>query len=136
MKTIVPGAMVIYAGSKYEVAEVRKFPHGLMVGIYDEPPSKHIDWLNWGSVVLLDEDIYWAIEDEDGHIDHTSIMSTEEECRKDFCERESLFVGLAAGRRGGKAFIQSWETFEAQGYDSVPIRIVRVDGAKINGSPK
>ena len=34
----------------YEVAEIKKFPHGYMVGIYDEPPSKHIDWWNLSSV--------------------------------------------------------------------------------------
>jgi hypothetical protein len=30
----------------YEVAELKQFPHGIMVGIYDEPPSKHIDYWN------------------------------------------------------------------------------------------
>lgn len=34
----------------YEVAEIRMFPHGLMVGIYDEPPSKHVDFWNSDSV--------------------------------------------------------------------------------------
>lgn len=35
----------------YEVAEIRQFPHGKMVGIYDEPPSKHIDYWNPSSLV-------------------------------------------------------------------------------------
>lgn len=39
------GDKVLYAGSVYEVAHVRMFSHGPMVGIYDEPPSKHIDYL-------------------------------------------------------------------------------------------
>lgn len=34
----------------YEVAEIRNFPHGLMVGIYDEPPSKHVDFWNPNSL--------------------------------------------------------------------------------------
>lgn len=51
-RCIVAGSKIIYAGAKYEVAEVRKLPHGWVVGIYDEPPSKHVDWLNIGSVEL------------------------------------------------------------------------------------
>lgn len=34
----------------YEVAEIKKFPHGWMVGIYDEPPSKHVDFWNPSSL--------------------------------------------------------------------------------------
>lgn len=48
-----PGDMVtISEGSeyRYEVAAVERFPHGLMVGIYDEPPSKHVDYWNPGSL--------------------------------------------------------------------------------------
>ena len=44
------GSRVTYGKYSYEVAEIKKFPHGLMVGIYDEPPSKHIDYLNLTSV--------------------------------------------------------------------------------------
>ncbi len=40
------GDEIYFAGSFYEVAEIKKFPHGEMIGIYDEPPSKHIDYLN------------------------------------------------------------------------------------------
>ena len=29
---------------EYEVAELKEMPHGTMIGIYDEPPSKHIDY--------------------------------------------------------------------------------------------
>jgi hypothetical protein len=36
----------------YEVAEIRQFPHGPMVGIYDEPPSKHVDFWNASSLTL------------------------------------------------------------------------------------
>lgn len=41
-----PGDSVQFGGDIYEVAELKKFPHGWMVGIYDEPPSRHIDYLN------------------------------------------------------------------------------------------
>jgi hypothetical protein len=44
------GEEIFYAGSFYEVAEIKDFPHGKMVGIFDEPPSKHIDYLNPSSV--------------------------------------------------------------------------------------
>jgi len=36
----------------YEVACIKPFPHGLMVGIYDEPPSKHVDFWNPKNLVL------------------------------------------------------------------------------------
>ena len=29
---------------EYEIAEIKRFPHGPMIGIYDEPPSKHVDF--------------------------------------------------------------------------------------------
>ena len=41
---------VFFAGSFYEVAGTKNFPHGKMIGIYDEPPSKHIDYLHLDSV--------------------------------------------------------------------------------------
>lgn len=37
---------------KYEIAEIKRFPHGYMIGIYDEPPSKHIDFWNSSSLTL------------------------------------------------------------------------------------
>ena len=37
---------------EYEVAEISRFPHGFMVGIYDEPPSKHLDFWNASSLTL------------------------------------------------------------------------------------
>ena len=39
------GDEIYFAGSFYKVAELKDFPHGIMVGIYDEPPTKHIDYL-------------------------------------------------------------------------------------------
>jgi len=36
----------------YEVAEVKMYPHGPMIGIYDEPPSKHVDFWNASSLTL------------------------------------------------------------------------------------
>lgn len=36
----------------YEVAEIKMYPHGPMIGIYDEPPSKHIDFWNPSSLTL------------------------------------------------------------------------------------
>lgn len=44
------GDEVYYAGAFYEVAEIKQFPHGKMIGIYDEKPSKHIDYLNYNNV--------------------------------------------------------------------------------------
>lgn len=44
------GEKIFYGGSFYEVVEIKDFPHGKMVGIFDEPPSKHIDYLNPNSV--------------------------------------------------------------------------------------
>jgi hypothetical protein len=46
LKFATPGAMVNYAGSLYEVAHQKEFPHGTMVGIYDEPPGDHVDYIN------------------------------------------------------------------------------------------
>ena len=36
----------------YEVAEIKMYPHGPMIGIYDEPPSKHVDFWNPSSLTL------------------------------------------------------------------------------------
>lgn len=44
------GDEVFYAGAYYLVAEIKKFPHGVMIGIYDELNSKHIDYLQPHSV--------------------------------------------------------------------------------------
>lgn len=43
------GDFVIFADSNYEVADVS---NPQLVGIYDEPPSKHVDYLNRDSVKL------------------------------------------------------------------------------------
>jgi len=48
-----PGRFVKYAGSNYQVAEVKRFGHGYMIGIYDEPPSKHVDYLSPESVEII-----------------------------------------------------------------------------------
>lgn len=50
--TIKVGDRVHYGegSSVYEVAEIKEFPHGTMIGIYDEPPSKHVDYLHPSSV--------------------------------------------------------------------------------------
>lgn len=45
------GDTVRYAGSEYVVAHIAILPTGqLMVGIFDEPPGPHIDYLNPKSV--------------------------------------------------------------------------------------
>lgn len=44
------GDDVFYAGAFYKIAEIKEFPHGVMIGIYDEPPSKRVDYLNPKSV--------------------------------------------------------------------------------------
>lgn len=51
-----PGDQVVYAGSTWEVAEIKKFPHGWMVGIYDEPPGKHVDYIKPESVTKIPRD--------------------------------------------------------------------------------
>jgi len=47
------GDFIFFSGSFFEVAEVKTFPHGEMIGIYDEKPkSNHVDYLNPSSVLL------------------------------------------------------------------------------------
>lgn len=50
-----PGVLVRIGkgGYSYMVAEVKQFPHGKMIGIYDEPPSKHIDYWNPESLTIV-----------------------------------------------------------------------------------
>lgn len=45
-KKLKSGDEVFFAGSFYQVAEIKEFPHGIMIGIYDDPATKHIDYLN------------------------------------------------------------------------------------------
>ncbi len=52
VKNDAPGTIVRYAESDWEVAHVKQFPHGPMIGIYDEPPGKHIDYLHPRSVTI------------------------------------------------------------------------------------
>ncbi len=47
------GDEIFYAGNFYEVAEIKLFPHGKMIGIFDEKPYSHIDYLNPSSVFLV-----------------------------------------------------------------------------------
>jgi hypothetical protein len=44
------GVKIFYAGAFYEFAEIKEFPHGIMIGVYDEGKSKHVDYLNPESV--------------------------------------------------------------------------------------
>lgn len=44
------GDEIFYAGSFYKVADLKEYPHGLMIGIYDEPGTRHIDYLRPDSV--------------------------------------------------------------------------------------
>jgi len=46
LKAAQPGRKVKYGNAEYEVAHQRDFPHGRMVGIFDEPPSRHVDYIN------------------------------------------------------------------------------------------
>lgn len=41
-----------YSSFEYEVAEIKKFPHGKMIGIYDENNSLHIDYWNPDNLFL------------------------------------------------------------------------------------
>jgi len=50
LKLIPDKSFIRFAGSNYMVAEIRDNFGALMIGIYDEPPSLHIDYLNGGSV--------------------------------------------------------------------------------------
>ena len=52
LKKCEPGTMVKFGGGLYEVAHTKAFPHGVMVGIYDEPPSKHVDYINPRSLTV------------------------------------------------------------------------------------
>ena len=49
-KAIKQGDEIYYAGSFYTVAEIKDFPHGKMIGIYDQPGTSHIDYLQPRSV--------------------------------------------------------------------------------------
>ena len=44
------GDWIFFAGSFFEVAEIKSFPHGEMIGIFDYP--NHIDYLNPNNVKL------------------------------------------------------------------------------------
>ena len=39
------GDEVIFANHIYTVAKIKQFPHGIMVGIYDESKSNHVDYI-------------------------------------------------------------------------------------------
>lgn len=56
IKRIKVGDWVEFGESKYEVAKLSEFPHGMMIGIYDEPPSKHVDYINPSSVKLVEKE--------------------------------------------------------------------------------
>lgn len=43
------------SSDSYDVAELKTFPHGPMVGIYDEPPSRHVDFWNPWSLHRVNE---------------------------------------------------------------------------------
>ena len=49
-KKLTKANRIYYAGNIYEVAVIKPFPHGVMIGIYDEPPSVHVDYLQPESV--------------------------------------------------------------------------------------
>jgi len=44
---------VFFAGNFYEVSELPNFTNGFFIGIYDEPPTKHIDYLNPKNVMKV-----------------------------------------------------------------------------------
>ena len=44
------GEQIYYAGSLYNIAEFKEFPHGIMIGIKDEFKTNHIDYINPDSV--------------------------------------------------------------------------------------
>lgn len=48
------GEHVGFANSIYEIAEFKEFPHGVMIGIYDEGNKEHIDYLNPSSLKYID----------------------------------------------------------------------------------
>ena len=45
-KDLKKGDEVFFAGAFFKVHEIKQFPHGLMIGIYDVPPSDHVGYLN------------------------------------------------------------------------------------------
>lgn len=47
------GDKVYFAGAEYEIACFKLFPHGWCIGIYDEPPGRHIDFLNPRGLSLI-----------------------------------------------------------------------------------
>lgn len=53
---LVKGDRIMYANQSYEVAELKQFPHGVMIGIYDETPTKHIDYLQPYNCELINKE--------------------------------------------------------------------------------
>jgi len=52
-KKLRKGNRIYYAGGIYDFATLKEFPHGIMIGIYDEPPTKHIDYLQPKNVDII-----------------------------------------------------------------------------------
>ena len=48
-----PGNEVCFEGNFYIVAEVKVFPHGKMVGIYNEPQNKHIRYIDPKDIFIV-----------------------------------------------------------------------------------
>lgn len=46
-------SFVKFAGGEYKVAEVSQKLGATFIGIYDEPPSLHIDYLNMDNVEFI-----------------------------------------------------------------------------------
>ena len=53
VKKLRKGSKIYYAGAVYEFATLKQFPHGVMIGIYDEPPTKHVDYLQPQNVNIV-----------------------------------------------------------------------------------
>lgn len=75
LKHATPGSKVQYAGAEYEVARVERG----MVGIYDETPSRHVDFINPRNLTLAAESQREAAgtadEKPDGHAENAKDLA-------------------------------------------------------------
>lgn len=54
IKQLNKGEEIFFAGAYYEFSELKEYPHGFMVGIYDEKPkNNHIDYISHEKVLKV-----------------------------------------------------------------------------------
>jgi hypothetical protein len=87
----------------YEVACFKAFPHGIMVGIYDEPPGKHIDFWNYNSLTKVEPEP----EDQPGEGEEYEWISAIADCG-DLRWEYKVKGNQMPGRQDHDEEIQGW----------------------------